>query len=217
MLPSLLPVAAAAIFLVVVAVFAVLRSPLVLLLLLLIGFGVYAMVTYYMKQEAEEKRVKAQEKAEADKRRERERREEAESRSKESEARAEAKRRRIKETEAAISGYLTEGIRQDFVGKTQDDLLPPEDHPFDEVYSGMTEEERIRHVNYVSANTTLKGLKPTASMDPVQRERYTEAQAAFAALGYRVEEVEKALNDVPPQDSVEKYIKEALRRMGSRL
>jgi holliday junction DNA helicase RuvA len=45
---------------------------------------------------------------------------------------------------------------------------------------------------------------------------YMEARDALTALGYRLEEAEKALTDVPPQDSVEKYIKEALRRIGSR-
>jgi Holliday junction DNA helicase RuvA len=45
---------------------------------------------------------------------------------------------------------------------------------------------------------------------------YMEAWDALTALGYGLEEAEKALNDVPPQDSVEKYIKEALRRIGSR-
>ena len=45
---------------------------------------------------------------------------------------------------------------------------------------------------------------------------YMEARDALAALGYGLEEAEKALNGVPPQDSVEKYIKEALRRIGSR-
>lgn len=45
---------------------------------------------------------------------------------------------------------------------------------------------------------------------------YIEARDALTALGYRLEEAEKALKDVPPQDSVEKYIKEALRRIGSR-
>jgi Holliday junction DNA helicase RuvA len=45
---------------------------------------------------------------------------------------------------------------------------------------------------------------------------YVEARDALAALGYGLEEAEKALNEVPPQDSVEKYIKEALRRIGSR-
>lgn len=45
---------------------------------------------------------------------------------------------------------------------------------------------------------------------------FMEARDALAALGYRLEEAEKALNDVPPQDSAEKYIKEALRRIGSR-
>src|ERR687894_39867 len=39
---------------------------------------------------------------------------------------------------------------------------------------------------------------------------------ALAVLGYSLEEAEKALNSIPPQDSVEKYIKEALRRIGSR-
>jgi Holliday junction DNA helicase RuvA len=43
-----------------------------------------------------------------------------------------------------------------------------------------------------------------------------EARDALTALGYGLEEAEKALNDVPAQDSVEKYIKEALRRIGSR-
>ena len=45
---------------------------------------------------------------------------------------------------------------------------------------------------------------------------YMEARDALTALGYRLEEAEKALGDVPPQDSVENYIKEALRRIGSR-
>jgi holliday junction DNA helicase RuvA len=45
---------------------------------------------------------------------------------------------------------------------------------------------------------------------------YVEARDALTALGYRLEEAEKALNGVPPQDSVEKYIKEALRQIGSR-
>ena len=45
---------------------------------------------------------------------------------------------------------------------------------------------------------------------------YVEARDALTALGYRLEEAEKALNDVPPQDTAEKYIKEALRRIGSR-
>ena len=45
---------------------------------------------------------------------------------------------------------------------------------------------------------------------------FMEARDALTALGYRLEEAEKALNEVPPQPSVEKYIKEALRRIGSR-
>lgn len=45
---------------------------------------------------------------------------------------------------------------------------------------------------------------------------FMEARDALAALGYSLDEAERALNDVPPQESVEKYIKEALRRIGSR-
>src|SRR5918998_4353149 len=44
---------------------------------------------------------------------------------------------------------------------------------------------------------------------------YMEAREALAGLGYSLEEAERALNEVPPQPSVEKYIKEALRRIGS--
>jgi Holliday junction DNA helicase RuvA len=43
-----------------------------------------------------------------------------------------------------------------------------------------------------------------------------EAREALTGLGYSLEEAEKALGDVPPQETVEKYIKEALRRIGSR-
>jgi holliday junction DNA helicase RuvA len=45
---------------------------------------------------------------------------------------------------------------------------------------------------------------------------YMEAREALTGLGYSLEEAEKALNSIPPQGSVEKYIKEALRRIGSR-
>ena len=45
---------------------------------------------------------------------------------------------------------------------------------------------------------------------------YMEAREALTALGYSLEEAEEALNGIPPQETVEKYIKEALRRIGSR-
>jgi holliday junction DNA helicase RuvA len=45
---------------------------------------------------------------------------------------------------------------------------------------------------------------------------YMEAREALTALGYSLEEAERALNAIPPQETVEKYIKEALRRIGSR-
>ncbi len=45
---------------------------------------------------------------------------------------------------------------------------------------------------------------------------YMEAREALTGLGYSLEEAEYVLNEIPPQDSVEKYIKEALRRIGGR-
>jgi len=45
---------------------------------------------------------------------------------------------------------------------------------------------------------------------------YMEAREALTGLGYSLEEAEKALNNIPPQDTVERYVKEALRRIGSR-
>ena len=57
---------------------------------------------------------------------------------------------------------------------------------------------------------------PVVSADGGGGGPYMEAREALAGLGYSLEEAEKALNSIPPQDSVEKYIKEALRRIGSR-
>jgi holliday junction DNA helicase RuvA len=45
---------------------------------------------------------------------------------------------------------------------------------------------------------------------------YVEAREALTALGYSLDEAERALKEVPPQDTVQRYVKEALRRIGSR-
>lgn len=45
---------------------------------------------------------------------------------------------------------------------------------------------------------------------------YMEAREALTGLGYSLGEAERALNEVPRQDSVEKYVREALRRIGSK-
>ncbi len=44
---------------------------------------------------------------------------------------------------------------------------------------------------------------------------YVEAREGLTALGYSLEEAEHAHKQVPPQDSVQRYMKEALRRMRS--
>ncbi len=43
---------------------------------------------------------------------------------------------------------------------------------------------------------------------------YVEAREALTTLGYSLDEAETALKEVPPQDSVQRYVREALRRMG---
>jgi holliday junction DNA helicase RuvA len=60
------------------------------------------------------------------------------------------------------------------------------------------------------------GPEPVVTSDGGGGGPYMEAREALTGLGYSLEEAEKALNSIPPQDSVEKYIKEALRRIGSR-
>ena len=60
------------------------------------------------------------------------------------------------------------------------------------------------------------GPEPIVSSDGGGGGPYMEAREALTGLGYSLEEAEKALNSIPPQDSVERYIKEALRRIGSR-
>ena len=64
-------------------------------------------------------------------------------------------------------------------------------------------------------NLVVFGAEPTIANESGGGP-YMEAREALTGLGYSLEEAEKALNDVPPQDTVEKYIKEALRRIGSR-
>ena len=58
--------------------------------------------------------------------------------------------------------------------------------------------------------------EPEVSADGGGGGPYMEAREALTGLGYSLEEAEQALNNIPPQDTVEKYIKEALRRIGSR-
>ena len=45
---------------------------------------------------------------------------------------------------------------------------------------------------------------------------YMEAREGLMTLGYSVDEADTALREVPPQDSVQKYMKEALRRIKGR-
>jgi uncharacterized membrane protein len=219
-LPGLLPVVSIVIFLVGVAIWAVLQSP-VLILLLLVSVAVMLFFAVYPEtREAEEQmqlrgeqqmRLRGEQIAKAQRQQEEERREQAKIRKKEYEAKAEENKKRIRETEDMISRLMAEGIRPDFIGKTHDDFLPREDHPLDKVFAGMTIEERHRHMEYIMLNSSLKDFKPA-----VPKERYMEAQKALKALAYPPEEVEKVLKDLPPYGSVERYVSEALRRIGSR-
>ncbi len=45
---------------------------------------------------------------------------------------------------------------------------------------------------------------------------YMEAREALTGLGYSLDEAEHVLKDVPPQETVEAYIKAALRKIGGR-
>jgi Holliday junction DNA helicase RuvA len=45
---------------------------------------------------------------------------------------------------------------------------------------------------------------------------YMEAREALTGLGYSLDEAEYVLNEVPPQETVEAYIKAALRKIGGR-
>jgi len=73
----------------------------------------------------------------------------------------------------------------------------------------------------------LRGKDLTAAFTPESTEvggvtvsdgagPYMEAREALTTLGYSLDEAEGALNDIPPQATVEQYIKEALRRIGGR-
>jgi Holliday junction DNA helicase RuvA len=73
----------------------------------------------------------------------------------------------------------------------------------------------------------LRGKDLTAAFTPESTEvgggtvsdgagPYMEAREALTTLGYSLDEAEGALNDIPPQATVEEYIKEALRRIGGR-
>ena len=66
----------------------------------------------------------------------------------------------------------------------------------------------------------LRGKNLTVFEPGVVREQngggpYMEAREALTALGYSLEESETALKEIPPQDTVQRYVREALRRIRS--
>jgi Holliday junction DNA helicase RuvA len=65
------------------------------------------------------------------------------------------------------------------------------------------------------ALSVLSAMSPLEISEAVARGDVPKL-SSVPGLGYSLEEAEKALNSIPPQESVEKYIKEALRRIGSR-
>lgn len=60
---------------------------------------------------------------------------------------------------------------------------------------------------------SLAAFEPTLDGTTNVGGPFVEAREALTALGYSIEEAEGALKDVPPQDSVQKYVREALKRM----
>jgi Holliday junction DNA helicase RuvA len=60
---------------------------------------------------------------------------------------------------------------------------------------------------------SLSAFEPTLDGGVNVGGPFVEAREALTALGYTLEEAEAALKDVPPQDSVQKYVREALKRM----
>ena len=74
---------------------------------------------------------------------------------------------------------------------------------------------RSRSSGFWNATFSFFGPEPVVSSEGGGGGPYMEAREALTGLGYSLEEAEKALNSIPPQDSVEQYIKEALRRIGS--
>jgi len=60
---------------------------------------------------------------------------------------------------------------------------------------------------------SLSAFEPTLDGGGNVGGPFVEAREALTALGYTLEEAEAALKDVPPQDSVQKYVREALKRM----
>ncbi len=68
----------------------------------------------------------------------------------------------------------------------------------------------------LTAAFTPESMETTGGSESGGAGPFMEARDALTTLGYSLDEAEGALNDVPPQATVEKYIKEALRRIGGR-
>lgn len=135
-------------------------QPALLLLIPIIGGCGLVLFIDNQRRQADELRIENQKKAQAEAR-ERERWKRREGQKEKVDPRIEANNRQVEEIDEQISALLAEGIRENFVGKTHSDFLPREDHPVDELFGGMNDEEARRHGRYITLNTELKKLRPS--------------------------------------------------------
>ncbi len=160
----LLPAVGFVVLLVGVAIWTLVKSPAIIIIVpALAALVVFVMVD--RRRNAEKEMAATAQRARFKEQRERERRERNKGQKEKIDPRFEATNRRVEELGEEISVFMAEGIRENFIGKTSSDFFDFGDRHFgrvsDEVFGGMTEEERIRHMRYVTLNGELKNQRPS--------------------------------------------------------
>ncbi|MBA2694118.1 MAG: Holliday junction branch migration protein RuvA [Rubrobacter sp.] len=73
-----------------------------------------------------------------------------------------------------------------------------------------------KEMAFFEVEPSVAGNGAASSDASVSAGPYMEAREALTGLGYSLDEAEQVLKDVPPQETVEAYIKAALRKIGGR-
>jgi Holliday junction DNA helicase RuvA len=73
-----------------------------------------------------------------------------------------------------------------------------------------------KEMAFFEVEPSVSGNGSGASSGAASAGPYMEAREALTGLGYSLDEAEQVLKDVPPQETVEAYIKAALRKIGGR-